>query len=50
MPADRDDAACTGAGDRLSELSRSDFVLWPTATKFSLGPDVSFRGEADAGR
>jgi len=23
---------------------------WPVATNFSLGPDVSFRGEAEVGR
>jgi len=33
-----------------SGLERSDFVQWPSATDFSLGPDVSFRGEAEVGR
>src|ERR1700722_19981664 len=32
-----------------SGLERSDFVQWPIATNFSLGPDVSFRGEAEVG-
>ena len=25
-------------------------AVWPIATNFSLGPDVSFRGEAEVGR
>ena len=33
-----------------SGLERSDFVRWPIATNFLLGPDVSFRGEAEMGR
>jgi hypothetical protein len=27
-----------------------DFRNWPVATNFLLGPDVSFRGEAEVGR
>src|SRR5271157_3992657 len=33
-----------------SGLERSDFVPWPIATNFTLGRDVSFRGEAEVGR
>jgi len=29
---------------------RADVASWPIATNFSLGPDVSFWGEAEAGR
>ena len=28
----------------------TDVCVWPIATNFSLGPDVSFRGEAEVGR
>ena len=39
---------------RLGEnrpMARShDFRVWPIATNFSLGPDVSFWGEAEVGR
>ena len=31
-----------------SELSPSDLVPWPIATNFTLGPNVSFRGKAEA--
>ena len=34
--------------DRTFHAS-SDFCFWPIATNFSLGPDVSFRGEAEVG-
>jgi hypothetical protein len=27
-----------------------DFGCWPFAINYSLGPDVSFRGEAEVGR
>ena len=27
-----------------------DFRVWPVATNFSLGPDVSFGGETEVGR
>src|SRR5271165_1298340 len=30
-----------------SGLERSDFVLWPIATNFTLRPDVSFRGKGE---
>ena len=28
----------------------ANVAFWPVATNFSLGPDVSFRGEAEVGR
>jgi hypothetical protein len=31
-------------------LPRPDVALWPLATNFSVGPDVSFRREAEVGR
>ena len=30
-------------------VNRRDVADWPVATNFSLGPDVSFRGEAEVG-
>ena len=34
---------------QLSLLVSNDVAYWPIATNFSLGPDVSFRGEAEVG-
>jgi hypothetical protein len=38
--ADRSDSSCTAGAVHT----------WPVATNFSLGPDVTFRGEAEVGR
>ena len=34
---------------QLSLLVSNDVAYWPIGTNFSLGPDVSFRGEAEVG-
>jgi hypothetical protein len=35
---------------KMDSCDAADVALWPLATNFSLGPDVSFRGEAEVGR
>jgi hypothetical protein len=35
---------------RRAIVAGDDFRSWPIATNFSLGSDVSFRGEAEVGR
>ena len=38
------------ARPRKNQWIGRDVAYWPIATNFSLGPDVSFRGEAEMGR
>ena len=35
---------------KLAEWMMHNVACWPVATNFSLGPNVSFRGEAEVGR